>query len=865
MSRIAFVLLLLMPVIASAQPAGWFPFVMPYDDASASILHVGHLNSRPAGANGFLRALNGHLVDGTGQRVRLLGVNFTFSGNFPEKKDAVQIAARLRKFGVNIARFHHMDSYPAPQGIWDRKSSLRRNLDREQLDRLDYFIARLKDNGIYTNLNLHVSRSFTREEGFEEQTGLPDHAKCLLYFDPKRIALQHQYARELLDRVNPYTKTHYRDEPALAVVELVNENSLLAQAWHGSLHRLAPGYHQELSRQWNAWLAQRYRSTAALRTAWKIRSAADSPELLRNGALHDGTKDWVLEQHQGAKATLTGGGDAPTGVAGRSLRIEVLAAGSADWHVQLTQSALDLQEGEVYTVRFHARADKPRDIRVATSLDRSDWRSIGLNEQMRLEADWKPYEFSFTASQVQQGHSRLQFVLGNKLGRIELAGLSLRAGAADVLVGERCLEEGRVPLGKPSHPGFEDWLRFLMDIEAKFVRDYQKLLKQDLKMRALVVCSQANWGGLGGVARESLADLTDTHAYWEHPRFPRRDWDPGDWHIPNTPMIRDSNAGPLSTLACVRLSGRPLTVSEYNHPAPNDYQAECVPLLAALACWQDWDGIYYFDYGNEHDKPGADRIRNYFSIDSNPTKMALLPAAALLFRRGDLSPAPSSVDLQVPREQLPSLMRRHNNNLWHIWNAAGSNIIKDVHSSRLSITLTDAGSLTAVRQLAPPSNALRWEGRGTNEALFQVDSPRSKLLIGYLGGRKLQVGSWDVEVPLDGPNFAVLALSSPENQPIEAARSLLVTAVGRAENTGMRWNADRTSVGRNWGTGPVLVQGIEANLAVPIRARSAAVYALDVTGKRAGKVASEIRDGKVRFRIGAAHRTLWYEIAVEGE
>ena len=36
-----------------------------------------------------------------------------------------------------------------------------------------------------------------------------------------------RYARALLDRVNPYTKTRYPAEPAVAVVELTNEDTLL--------------------------------------------------------------------------------------------------------------------------------------------------------------------------------------------------------------------------------------------------------------------------------------------------------------------------------------------------------------------------------------------------------------------------------------------------------------------------------------------------------------------------------------------------------------------------------------------------------------------------------------------------------------
>lgn len=41
----------------------------------------------------------------------------------------------------------------------------------------------------------------------------------------------------------------------------------------------------------------------------------------------------------------------------------------------------------------------------------------------------------------------------------------------------------------------------------------------------------------------------------------------------------------------------------------------------------------------------------------------------------------------------------------------------------------------------------------------------------------------------------------------------LITATGYAQNTGMKWkNPEKTSVGRDWGSPPSLVEGIPANV-----------------------------------------------------
>jgi hypothetical protein len=66
------------------------------------------------------------------------------------------------------------------------------------------------------------------------------------------IEMQKEYARELLTHRNPYTGKTYLEEPAIAFVEINNENSLLSN-W-----RLLPELNREhrsaLASQWQDWL-----------------------------------------------------------------------------------------------------------------------------------------------------------------------------------------------------------------------------------------------------------------------------------------------------------------------------------------------------------------------------------------------------------------------------------------------------------------------------------------------------------------------------------------------------------------------------------------------------------------------------------
>lgn len=217
----------------------------------------------PAGWQGFLRTSGEHIVYPNGRRFRFWGVNVCASDCFPPKDKAPEIAQDLARFGFNIVRFHHMDATWG-RNIFPEQTPHTSALDSEMLDRLDFFIAELKKRGIYANLNLNVSRHFRDEDGVRDHD-LLGYGKSATYYNPRIIELQREFARQLLTHRNSYTGNEYRHEPAVAVVELVNENSIL-EGWVGwrlegkddpkasTWSPLPVSYAEELTSLYNEWL-----------------------------------------------------------------------------------------------------------------------------------------------------------------------------------------------------------------------------------------------------------------------------------------------------------------------------------------------------------------------------------------------------------------------------------------------------------------------------------------------------------------------------------------------------------------------------------------------------------------------------------
>ena len=221
---------------------------------------------KPAGKNGFLELTDGRFYTPDGNRFRIWGVNLTAGACFPDKGNAPKVARLFSSLGINAVRLHFLDSdWGKEKTIFRWDTNTTRVLDSEQLDKLDYFVYELKKAGVYTNFNLNVGRNYREGDDvpYHQYLGL---AKAVTLFDDRLIELQKEYAAQLLKHKNPYTGNEYRNEPALAFLEIVNENSL-TEAWmrghlegtHNSTNTSTwmdiPRYYaEELTMKYNNWL-----------------------------------------------------------------------------------------------------------------------------------------------------------------------------------------------------------------------------------------------------------------------------------------------------------------------------------------------------------------------------------------------------------------------------------------------------------------------------------------------------------------------------------------------------------------------------------------------------------------------------------
>ena len=111
-------------------------------------------------------------------------------------------------------------------------------------------------------------------------------------------------------------------------------------------------------------------------------------------------------------------------------------------------------------------------------------------------------------------------------------------------------------------------------------------------------------------------------------------------------------------------------------------------------------------------------------------------------------------------------------------------------------------------------------------------------------------------------------LSSVDQFPLGQTEAAVLTLVGQSHNPGMIWNADRTSVGSDWGDGPAQVDVAPVRLQMPVTWRFRTAIALDGTGKPIGNAIPLVlqKEGDREYwelQVGPEQQSLWFLLQAE--
>jgi hypothetical protein len=240
------------------QNQRWFAFNPPADPFAAdSGFDLRSLNEKVAGEGGFIEAQGSQFVHGQAKEpVRFWAVNGPPS-ELKDRQSLARLARLLAKYGVNLVRIHG--------GYFDESG----NVDQAKIKHAFDVVEAMKAEGIYSHFSIYFPLWLRPKPGTPWLAGYDGNMLpfAALYFNPDFQKQYQSWWQALLTTKSESTGRRLIDEPAVAGVELVNEDSYFF--WTFSAENLPTPQLEMLEKKFGDWLKAKYGSLDKAVARWQ--------------------------------------------------------------------------------------------------------------------------------------------------------------------------------------------------------------------------------------------------------------------------------------------------------------------------------------------------------------------------------------------------------------------------------------------------------------------------------------------------------------------------------------------------------------------------------------------------------------------
>lgn len=279
-----------------SQPEPW-AFLYPGDSFSEdALLDLRYLNEAYAGEHGFIGLSEDgeSFVRGDGEAIRFWPVNGGGSTRQMSDEELAWHARFLAKQGVNMNRWHGSIN-PSGKGrdIYE--------VDTAEVDAIWRWVAAMKNEGIYSTIspfwahNGHMGGWVPEEwgiDGYQDKDELWE----VMYFNDRLKQAYKSWVNYLYTEINPYTGIALKDDPAVGLIQIKNEDGLF---WW-TFQMVKPELKLVICRKYASSLKEKYGSLEKALKAWH---GEVLPEDEPGRGLMDLYMIWELTQPQeGGKA-----------------------------------------------------------------------------------------------------------------------------------------------------------------------------------------------------------------------------------------------------------------------------------------------------------------------------------------------------------------------------------------------------------------------------------------------------------------------------------------------------------------------------------------------------------------------------------
>jgi len=308
-----------------------------------------------------------------------------------------------------------------------------------------------------------------------------------------------------------------------------------------------------------------------------------------------------------------------------------------------------------------------------------------------------------------------------------------------------------------------------------------------------------------------------------------------------------------------------LTMSEGGQTPPKHHRGAYFPSLAAMAAFQEWDGITTYAFSQS----GSPRNElSNWEWENDPINLGGLAVGALIYRRGDVQPAKETVAMRMPQDEWYQL-RWQNNGEMHLKNLPWFNAMLETHKTVVVFDsiLPAAASFAQVRDV---QEAFEYQHSGTelesdtkelwrdwSKGFGTINTARTQSAFGKVGGETITTKDAIFTIRTE---YASVNLSSLTNDSLSTSSKMLLVASARAINSGMSFLLDNSETASN-GDAPVMAEPVVGKIRLKSSAESLKLYPLLLSGERGPGTSLEKNGDWFDIELTADQQTLYYEIA----
>lgn len=377
---------------------------------------------------------------------------------------------------------------------------------------------------------------------------------------------------------------------------------------------------------------------------------------------------------------------------------------------------------------------------------------------------------------------------------------------------------------------------FLNDLEHQFNAEMIAHLRaQGVKVP---LATTSTWGNNPLISLPALTDgdVIDVHAY-------------GDFgQVEKNPMYSN---GMIHWIASAQVADKPLTVSEWNaepFPVPDRHT---LPLfIAGTASHQGWDAMMQYAYSQE--PLNAPAAPSNWHVANDPAYLAMLPAAALLYRQAHVKEAASTYAFAPGKDLFFNQL---------IWAPNSAALRTASEKGRLVVVPPQTKELPwlgkrnvplGAKVFADPNDALVNSGavevtsdsgelrHNWEDGYLVINAPQSQAIMGWVGGKKLASANVNFEI---STRNAAVAVQSLDGKPIERSEKIMLSFAARA-------------IPRTPGQLPFLVEPVEGRIRISA-GKGLKAYVRDAVTDGLRQLPMSYVDGQYLVRLDASIKSNW--------